>query len=77
MEDVQGATAEVIAAGTAAYKHANVLAYRTVFLTSIAFSAVALISSLLLPDFDHLLTNKVATTLHRGNKEDEVVGGKK
>ncbi|KAB5540566.1 fungal trichothecene efflux pump [Coniochaeta sp. 2T2.1] len=77
MEDVKGVTADIIAAGTAAYKEANVLAYRTVFLTSVAFSGVALISSLLLPDFDHLLTNKVATTLQRSNNGNEVVGEKR
>jgi MFS family permease len=77
MQNVPGVTPKIIAAGTAAYKEANVMAYRTVFLTSIAFSAVALIASLLLPNLDYLLTNKVATTLHKGSNENEVVGGKK
>lgn len=68
-------TPNIIAVGTVAYKEANASAYRTVFLSTIAFTGVAIIATLFLPDIDHLLTGKVATTLHERNKE-EVVGSK-
>jgi len=73
---IAGVTPEIIAAGSAAYKQANADAYRTVFLSNIAFSGVAIVCSLLLPDVDHLLTGQVATTLHRGRDEDVVAGEK-
>jgi hypothetical protein len=67
----------IIAAGTSAYKQANADAYRTVFLSNIAFSGVAIICSLLLPNVDHLLTNQVATTLHQGRDKDHIAGEEK
>jgi hypothetical protein len=73
---IPGATPSIIAAGTAAYKQANADAYRTVFLSNIAFSGVAIVCSLLLPNVDHLLTNQVATTLHKGRDEGRVAGEK-
>lgn len=73
-EAIPGITPEVLAAGTAAYQHANADAYRTVFLSNIAFSGVAIICSLLLPNVDHLLTGQVATTLHKGRDEDHIAG---
>jgi hypothetical protein len=51
-------------------------AYRTVFLSNIAFSGVAIICSLLLPNVDHLLTGQVATTLHQGRDEGHIAGEK-
>ncbi|KAH3918753.1 hypothetical protein HBH56_024320 [Parastagonospora nodorum] len=73
---IPGVTPEIIAAGSSAYKQANADAYRTVFLSNIAFSGVAIVCSLLLPDVDHLLTGQVATTLHRGRDEGLVAGEK-
>lgn len=73
---IPGVTPAILAAGTSAYKQANADAYRTVFLSNIAFSGVAIICSLLLPDVDHLLTGQVATTLHQGKDEGHVAGEK-
>lgn len=73
---VPGVTPQIISKGTAAYKEANAAAYRTVFLSNIAFSGVAIICSLLLPNVDHLLTGQVATTLHQGRDEGHIAGEK-
>lgn len=66
---IPGASPEVIAIGTRAYQDANAAAYRTVFLTTIAFTGVAVIASFCLPDLDHLLTGKVSTTLGKENQK--------
>ncbi|KAF2737378.1 MFS general substrate transporter [Polyplosphaeria fusca] len=73
-EKVPGVTQEIMAVGTAAYQHANADAYRTIFFSNIAFSGVAIICSLLLPNVDHLLTGTVATTLHQGRDEERIAG---
>ncbi|ORY11695.1 fungal trichothecene efflux pump [Clohesyomyces aquaticus] len=73
-QKVPGITPQILAAGSSAYKTANADAYRTVFLANIAFSGVAIICSLLLPNVDHLLTSQVATTLHQGRDEDHIAG---
>jgi hypothetical protein len=70
LTSIPGVSPSIIAAGTRAYRVATANSFRTVFLTTIAFSAVALISTLFLPDFDPLLSDKVATTL---GKEKEKV----
>lgn len=61
---VQGATASIIATGLRAYKQANADAYRTVYLTTIAFSGIAVILTWFAPNTDHLMTGQVAATLH-------------
>ncbi|ORY07019.1 fungal trichothecene efflux pump [Clohesyomyces aquaticus] len=72
---VPGVTAEVIKAGLAAYKEANVQSFRVVFLTTIAFTGLAVLLSLFLPDIDKLLTTKVAVTLGKNEKvADEKLG---
>jgi hypothetical protein len=71
---IEGLTPEILAIGTRAYQDASADAYRTVFLSTIAFSAVAIVCTLLLPDADKLLTGRVATTLHDGKDEKHVVG---
>ncbi|KAG7128706.1 Trichothecene efflux pump TRI12 like protein [Verticillium longisporum] len=68
-EGVAGLTQDVLAVGTAAYKQANADAYRTVFFTNIAFSGVAIICALLMPNVDKHLTDRVTTTLHQGRDE--------
>lgn len=75
-ENFPGVTPEIIAIGTKAYQHANADAYRTVIFSNIAFSGVAIICSLLLPNVDHLLTGQVAATLHSGRDEDHIAGEK-
>ena len=71
LNGVPDVTPEIIAIGSDAYKEANASAYQTVFLTTIAFSVICLICALLLPDLDHLLTNKVATMLRREERAHE------
>lgn len=73
-ESVPGITPEILAVGTRAYQEANAAAYRTVFLSTIAFSGVAIIAALLLPNVDKFLTGKVATTLHKGRDEKHIAG---
>ena len=63
LASVPGITPRIIAAGSRAYKEANSDSFRTVFLTTIAFSSVALIATLFFPNFDALMSDKVATTL--------------
>ncbi|KAI0158335.1 fungal trichothecene efflux pump-domain-containing protein [Xylariaceae sp. FL1272] len=58
-------TSDIIDIGLAAYKQAYSDAYRTDFLTTIAFTGVAVISGLMLPNIDNLLSGKVAVTLRR------------
>lgn len=70
-DSIPGVTNSIIEAGTNAYKLANADAYRTVFFASIAFSGVALIAALLLPNVDDLLTDKVASQLHKGRKDEK------
>lgn len=69
--DVPGISDSIVAAGVWANKQANAEAYKTVFFVSIAFSGIALISALLLPNVDAMLTNKVASTLHKGRKDEK------
>ncbi|KAF2095876.1 MFS general substrate transporter [Rhizodiscina lignyota] len=61
---VQGANSTIIATGISAYKQANADAYRTVYLSTIAFSAIAVILTWFAPNTDHLMTGQVAATLH-------------
>lgn len=61
---VPGVTPETIAVGVLAFKHALILAFRTVFLTSIAFSGLVLILSCFFPNLDNKMTNRVTAILH-------------
>ncbi|KAF2178198.1 hypothetical protein K469DRAFT_742079 [Zopfia rhizophila CBS 207.26] len=49
-ETVQGISTEIIGVGVTAYKQANADAYRTVYLSTIAFTGIALILSYWAPD---------------------------
>lgn len=76
-DKVPGITPTILALGTRAYQEANASAFRTVFLSTIAFTGVAIIATLFLPNIDHLLTGKVAATLSGDrNKEEVPVSGK-
>lgn len=67
---VPGATSGVIAIGVRAYKLANAAAFKDVYLTTIAFSAIAVILTWFAPNTEHLMTGEVAATLqHQGRKE--------
>jgi MFS family permease len=65
---VKGLTPGILDAGTRAYKEASADAYRTVFLTTIAFSGIGVLLTWLVPNVDRLLTREVAVTL--SNKAD-------
>lgn len=60
---VAGSTATIDAIGTAAYREAVAKAFQTVYLATIAFSCVGLITSFFCPNADKLLTADVATKL--------------
>lgn len=72
-DDVPGLTPQIQAVGSQAYKLASSHAFQTVYLTSIAFSGIAVILSYWAPDVDDKLTSQIAVTLHqsRGHKEKE------
>ncbi|TPX09104.1 uncharacterized protein E0L32_001633 [Thyridium curvatum] len=71
MSKVPGITDGIVAAGVAAYKVANADAYRTVYLSTLAFSGLAICLSWWAPDTDKYLSSKVAATLHREDVSDE------
>lgn len=72
LQAVPGISPAIIAAGTNAYQLASAASYRTVFLSTIAFSGIGIIFSIFLPNIDHLLTSEVSTTLHSGKAEEAV-----
>lgn len=65
---VKGTTPAINAIGIAAYKDASAKAYQTVFLTTIAFTALALICNCFVPNVDERMTDGVAATLHKKRK---------
>ncbi|PGH26769.1 hypothetical protein AJ80_01533 [Polytolypa hystricis UAMH7299] len=73
LNSVPGITPAIIVGGTSAYQEASAAAYRTVFLSTIAFSCIGIICSVFLPNIDHLLTNTVSTTLHSGKSDEQAV----
>lgn len=68
---IPGITDKIIAVGVAAYQQANADAYRTVYLTTLAFSGVAICLTWWAPDTDKYMTSHVAATLHREEVSDE------
>jgi len=70
---VPGVTDSITAVGMRAYQVANANAYRTVFLTTIAFSGLALVLSVFIPNVEDRMTGDVAATLH--NRKDEKTVG--
>ncbi|OAA60363.1 Fungal trichothecene efflux pump [Niveomyces insectorum RCEF 264] len=75
MTGIPGLTPDITAAGTMAYKQANVDAFRTVFLVTIAFTGIAILASFLLPRVESVMTSQVAATLH-GNHTPQLEEGK-
>jgi MFS family permease len=61
---VQGLTPAIEAIGIRAYKVASIDAYRTVFFSTIAFSAVCVLCACFTPNVDDRMTDKVVATLH-------------
>lgn len=75
-DQVPGINPTIQATGTRAYRYATSDAFKTVFLTTIAFSGVGVILTFFAPDIDKLLTGEVALTLH-ARKDEEKLGGEK
>lgn len=73
---IPGLTADITAIGTKAYKQANVDAYRTVFLVTIAFTGIAIVTSLFLPRVESVMTSQVAATLNNSSQKNELEDGK-
>jgi hypothetical protein len=71
LADVSGISPSIIAVGARAYKEANANSFRTMFLTAIAISCIALITTFFLPNFDSLLSDKVATTLGKRRRRTQ------
>lgn len=72
---VQGVTDRIIEVGVRAYQMANVDAYRTVYLSTIAFSGVAIVLTFWAPNTEEYMTGRVAATLNRdGSASDEEKG---
>ena len=67
--NVPGVTASVMAAGISAYQSANLGASRKIFLTSIAFTRISVVTTFLLSNVDASMTDEVLTKVHR--KKDE------
>ena len=63
MTDVKGVTPSIEAAGVQAYQQASARAYKTVFLTTLAFSGVGIIATIFCPNVDRLLVGDVSVTL--------------
>ncbi|KAL1893280.1 hypothetical protein Sste5346_006456 [Sporothrix stenoceras] len=66
---VPGVTDQIIAVGNTAYRLANSQAYSTVFLTTIAFTGIAILLSFLAPNVDDKMTGQIAATLHVSGAE--------
>jgi len=66
---VKGITPTIIAAGTRATRIAYVEAFKTVFLTAIAFGVISILLACCVPNVEDRMTHDVAATLHsRGNE---------
>jgi hypothetical protein len=68
---VVGLTSEIKAIGITAYKVASADAYRTVFLTTIAFSVFCVIGAAGSPHVDKYMTGNVVATLHKTKDEEK------
>lgn len=64
LQAVPGITDQILATGYRAYQDASADAYRTVYLATIAFSALSIILTWWAPNTDDLMSGKVAATLH-------------
>jgi hypothetical protein len=75
-EAVKGITPAIIAAGTRAYRIAYVEAFKTVFLTAIAFGVISILLACAVPNVEDLMTHDVAATLHSRGDETMLAGEK-
>jgi hypothetical protein len=69
---VSGVTPEIIAAGVAANAHAYNQAYRTVWLSTIAFSGFGVILSFFAPNVNHMLTGDVVVQVKKYESGSDV-----
>lgn len=67
LQSVPGITDQIITIGVGAYKFANSDAFKTVYLTTIAFSGVAVILTFFAPNTESFMTEKVVATLNNEN----------
>ena len=74
LSGIAGVTPQIEAVGKSAYKIASSHAFETVYLTSIAFTGVAVILSFWAPTVDDKLTGQVATRLHQTYTEPQQGG---
>jgi hypothetical protein len=68
---VEGLTPEILAIGARAYEFAYSNAYRTIFLTSIAFGLLGIICNFFVPIVEDFMTVNVAATL--GTRKGELM----
>ena len=64
-------TPGIRAAGVRAYQEANAAAYKTVFLSTIAFCGVGVIATFFTPNVDALLTRDVVVQLKGKDKDGD------
>lgn len=62
---VQGITDKIVEVGVRAYQVANVEAFRTVYFSTIAFSAISIIMTIWAPNTEKWMTGNVAATLNQ------------
>ncbi|KAK2747915.1 hypothetical protein FQN57_001506 [Myotisia sp. PD_48] len=72
-EGISGLTPTITSVGLRAYKDANAAAYSTVFLTSLAFSGIAICLSFWNPNVEEKMTNEVAATLNNKGDNQTVI----
>ncbi|KAB5531436.1 fungal trichothecene efflux pump [Coniochaeta sp. 2T2.1] len=70
LDAIPGITDKIIEIGTAAYKQASADAYRTVYLSTLAFSGIAIILTYWAPNTNKYMTDNIAATLHREDVSD-------
>lgn len=68
---VKGVTASILATGVRAYKVANAQAYETVYLSTIAFSGLAILLAFFAPNTERWMVNNVAATLAQENTSSD------
>lgn len=76
-QSVPGITDQIIVIGVRAYKFANSDAFRTVYLTTIAFSGVAVILTFFAPNTEKFMTGKVVATVNNEGGLDTKKNGVK
>ncbi len=66
-QTVEGLTPQIQEAATASYREGSLQAYKTVFLSSIAFSGLAVLLCIFAPNVENLMTGQVAALLHHSH----------